>query len=199
MGKVGGEKMVSKDTKNELLRIARLSIESKLDGRDYSPDFSEFSDDCYERAGVFVVLIQNNFIRAMAGVTEPNKEIYISIQESAVNAALYNSKYKKVAKNDLPNITIEISILSEIKKLDYKGPEDLLSKINSRLGLILKEGMHKQVFLPTMWKMYPDKDEFLNHLCSEAEMQEASWRRVPISLYQFTADTFAEDDSKDNK
>jgi AmmeMemoRadiSam system protein A len=182
-----------------LLRIARLSIEAKLENKNFVPDYTELSDDCFERAGLFVVLIQDNMLKSIAGVTEGNKEIYVSAQECAVNAALYNSKYKKVAKNDLPNIVIEMSILSDMKKLTYNGPDDLKSKINSRMGLMLKEGMHKQVFLPTMWRMYPDKEDFLDHLCFEAGLQEASWRRTPLNLYHFTAETFAEDDAKDDK
>jgi len=181
------------------LRIARLSIEAKLENKDFVPDYTELSDDCFEKAGLFVVLIQDNMLKSVAGVTEGNKEIYVSAQECAVNAAVYNSKYKRLVKNDLSNIVIEMSVLGDIKKLDYKGPEDLLSKINSRMGLLLREGMHKQVFLPTMWRMYPNKDDFLDHLCFEAGLQEATWRRTQLNISYFTAETFAEDDAKDDK
>lgn len=191
--------MMSKDTKRELLRIARLSIEAKLENKDFVPDYTELSDDCFEKAGLFVVLIQDGYLKSMAGVTEANKEIYITAQECAVNAALYSHKYKKTTKTDLPNVIVEISILGDIKRLDYKTPEDLLQKINSRMGLLLKEGMHKQVFLPTMWKMYQNKEEFLDKLCYEAGLQEASWRRTPLNISYFTADTFAEDDDADRK
>ena len=68
--------MVSKDMKRELLRIARLSIESKLDYKDFVPDYTELSDACFEKRGVFVVLIQDNFMKSMSGITEPNKELY---------------------------------------------------------------------------------------------------------------------------
>jgi len=181
------------------LRIARLSIEAKLENRNYVPDFTQLSDDCFEKRGLFVVLVQDGYLKSQAGITESNKEIYVSAQEFAVNAALYSHKYKKVVKNDLPSLIVEISLLSDPKKLEYSGPDDLLAKLNSKMGLVLKEGMHKQVFLPTMWKMYPDKQDFLDHLCSDAGLQEASWRRTPLNLYHFTADTFAEDDDKDKR
>jgi uncharacterized membrane protein YkgB len=56
-----------------------------------------------------------------------------------------------------------------------------------------------EVFLPTMWKMYPDKQDFLNRLCSDAQIQEASWRRTPLNISYFTAESFAEDDDADKK
>lgn len=188
--------MVTKDTKQELLRIARLSIEAKLDNRNYVPDYTQLTDDCFEKRGLYIVLVQDGYLKSMAGITESNKELYQSAQEFAINAAFHSHSYKKVVKSDLPNLVIEISLLSDPKKLEYNGPEELQSRIHSKMGIMLKEGMHKQVFLPTMWRMYPDKEDFLNRLCSDAGLQEASWRRVPLNLYYFTADTFAEDDDK---
>jgi len=184
--------MVTKDLKNELLRIARLSIEYKLENKEYVPDYTQLSDDCFEMRGVFVVLIQDNFLKSMSGVTEPTKELYKLVQECAINAAFYTKN--KVTKLDLPKIVIEISLLSDLKKLEYSGYEDLLSKINSNMGLVLKEGMHKQVFLPTMWRMYPDKKLFLDRLCAEAGLPDATWMRKPLNLQYFTTETFAEDD-----
>lgn len=180
--------------KRELLRIARLSIESKLDYKDFVPDYTELSDACFEKRGVFVVLIQDNFMKSMSGITEPNKELYQLVQECAVNAAFYTKI--KVTKLDLPKIVIEISLVGNLKKLDYSGADDLQSKINSKIGLVLKEGMHKQVFLPTMWRMYPDKRVFLDKLCSEAGLQDATWMRKPLDLQYFTTESFAEDDEK---
>ena len=78
--------------------------------------------------------------------------------------------------------------------MEYSSADDLLSKIDSRMGLYIKEGMQKTVYLPTMWKMYPDKEDFLNHLCYEAGLQEATWKRKLLDIYYFHAETFAEDD-----
>jgi len=186
--------MMSKKVQKELLRIARASIESKLEHKDYVPDYTDLSDDCFDKLGVYVTLIEDNFLKSTAGFIDASKEVYIGVQEAALNAAFYTTKYKRTSKSDMDKIVIEISILTEPKKLDYKDSQDLLGKLNTRMGLILKEGMHKQVFLPTMWRMYPDKETFLDRLCSEAGMQERSWMRVPLNIHFFYTESFAEDD-----
>jgi len=176
------------------LKIARLSIEKKLDNNDYVPDFTNLSDECFDKYGLFVVLIEDNYLRSIAGITDSSQELYKTCQKSAINAAFYNSKSKKVSKEDMNKIIIEISILTDLKKLNYKDPDDLLNKINSKMGLVLKDGLHKQVFLPTMWRMYPDKQDFMDRFCFEAGLQEATWRRKHLNLFKFTTETFAEDD-----
>lgn len=183
--------------KQQLLKIARKSVECKLEGREYSPDFTELSDEAFEQQGVFVVLIEKGFLRSRAGYLEPYKEIYQAVCENAVNAALYTHKYKRVTKQDLPNTVFEISLISDIRKIPYSNPADLLRKIESSSGYMIKEGINKATFLPNMWRAYSDKNEFMSRLCLEASLSDDAWMRKSLEVYSFKAETFAEDDKKD--
>jgi AmmeMemoRadiSam system protein A len=186
--------MTSKSVQKQLLEFARLALETKLMNKEFVPDFTVLKDDCFEKKGVYVVFIEDNYLRAVSGYVEPLKYIYQGVIENSINAGFYSKKYKPITKLDLSRLVIEVSLLTEPKKLEYSTKEDILSKIDSRMGLLIKEGMQKTVFLPTMWKMYPDKEDFLDHLCYDAGLQEATWKRKLLDIYYFYAETFAEDD-----
>lgn len=191
-----GEKMKSQ-VKRQLLGIARESVECKLDNKkEYTPDFTTLCNEAFDKRGVFVVLLKDGYLRSMAGFIEPYKELYQTISGAAINAACYNSKYKKLTKDELPNIVFEISLISDLKKMPYSDPADLLAKLDSSMGLMIKEGINKATFLPNMWKAYPDKKDFVSALNKEAGLKDDMWIRKPLDIYSFKAETFADDDEE---
>lgn len=185
--------MTSKADKKQLLAIAREALVQKLNNKEYTPDFTNLCDIAFLKKGVYVVFIEDNYLRSVSGYLEPKKEVYKGIIENAINAGFYSAKAKHINKDDLNKIIIEISILSDVKKLHYNDPQDLLSKLNKDLGVVIKKGMQNAVFLPTMWKVYPEPEEFMSALCGKMGFTEKSWNREPLDIYVFTAETFAED------
>lgn len=185
---------IKSNVKKQLLGIARESVECKLDGKEYSPDFTTLCNEAFDKRGVYVVLLKDGYLRSMAGFIEPYKEIYQTINAAAVNATCYSNKYKRLNKEELPNIVFEISLISDLKKLFYSGPDDLLAKLDSSMGLVIKEGIHKASFLPNMWKAYADKKDFVSALCKDAGLSDDMWIRKQLDFYTFKAETFADDD-----
>lgn len=183
------------NVKRQLLGIARESVEYKLDNKkEYTPDFTTLCDEAFDKKGVYVVLLKDGYLRSMAGFIEPYKELYHTINGAAINAACYNSKYKRLTREELPTIVFEISLISDLKKMPYSDPGDLLAKLDSSMGLMLKEGIHKATFLPSMWKAYADKKDFVSGLCKEAGLNDDVWIRKQLDIYSFKAETFADDD-----
>ena len=52
-----------------------MALENKLMNKDFVPDFTVLSDDCFEKR-VYVVFIEDNYLRAVSGYVEPLKYIY---------------------------------------------------------------------------------------------------------------------------
>ena len=87
------------------------------------------------------------------------------IVEHAKDAAFRDPRFNPVEKNEVDSLTIDISILSEPKPMDFKDEQDLLEQIVPfRDGLIIKDRTHQAVYLPSVWEDLPDKVMFLNSL-----------------------------------
>jgi len=70
-------------------------------------------------------------------------------------------------------LKIEISVLSDLKPLEYSTIDDLLGKLNKSLGVVIEKGMNKATFLPQVWEDLPRKEDFLSQLCIKAGLSPA--------------------------
>ena len=61
----------------------------------------------------------------------------------------------------------------------------MLTKINQDIdGIILRDGNRQGVFLPSVWKQLPQKQEFLNNLKIKAGISPSYWSNK-IKVYRF--------------
>ncbi len=182
---------VGEKDKRALLALARNSIEWFVKyGEKYSPSEFELSDMMYERCGVFVTLMKAGQLRGCIGYIEPIKEIWTAIVDNSINAAFYDPRFPPIKQHELASLSIEISLLSEVKRLDYVDVNDLLSKINRRMGLMIKKGMHSATYLPEVWEQFKDKDDFLESLCLKASLHAEAWRNAHPDISYYYTNTF---------
>ena len=78
--------------------------------------------------------------------------------------------------------------------MKYNSPEELLAKLRPDIdGVVLRLGGHQGLFLPQVWKLIPDKQQFFGRLAEEKAGPGAGRRgaqRRNDSLFQVEA--FAE-------
>jgi len=184
--------LISEKDKKLMSALARNAIEwfAKY-GEKYSPSEFELSDNMYEQAGVFVTLLKGGQLRGCIGYIEPIKEIWNAVLDNSINAAFYDPRFPPIKDHEMSNITIEISILSDIKRLDYTDANDLLSKINRRMGLLIKKGMHSATYLPEVWEQFRDKEDFLESLCLKAGMHAETWKNAHLDIMYYFTNTFS--------
>jgi len=182
---------IGEKDKRLLLTLARNAIEwfAKY-GEKYSPSEFELSDMMYEKSGVFVSLFRAGKLRGCIGYTEPIKEIWNAVIDNSINASFYDPRFPPLKESELSSLSIEISILSDIKKLDYTDSSDLLSKINRRMGLLIRKGMHSATYLPEVWEQFEDKDDLLESLCLKASLHVDAWRTGHIDMGYYYTNTF---------
>ena len=93
----------------------------------------------------------------------------------------------QITPDDLPNLDIEISVLSPLKKT-----ADPLSLRLGVDGIYIKKGHLSGCFLPqvaeeTGWS----KEEFLSYCCShKAGLPEDAWRDPKTEVFLFSAEVF---------
>ena len=168
--------MLTNDQGKTLLNIARKNIISYLDNggmlnfsSDENIDLINKNIWLNEKGAVFVTLNLSGNLKGCIGSLVAYRSLIEDVLEHSCNAAFKDTRFSPVTKNDMKNIEIEISVLSEKKDLKYTDFKDLKSKIEPFTdGVYLTYGPYSSTFLPQVWDQLPDFDQFMNHLCNKA-------------------------------
>jgi AmmeMemoRadiSam system protein A len=119
-----------------------------------------------EDRGCFVTLHKYGQLRGCIGTIEPVCLLAECVEENARNAAFKDPRFPRLSAEELPDIDIEISVLSVPERLDFKDGNDLKRQLRPNVnGVILSHGMRRSTFLPQVWEQLPDKELFLEQLC----------------------------------
>jgi AmmeMemoRadiSam system protein A len=178
--------MFNKTQQNELLSLARKSIESRFTKE--AIIFPE-DDDYFIQRGIFVTLHKNGELRGCIGYIRGFKNLAPSISEMAQSAAFQDPRFSTLKKEELQDITIEISILSEMELVN-----DTNDIVIGRDGLFLNHRFGSGLLLPQVpveWNW--DLPTYLNQICIKAGIVKGSWKDEEAKLYRFSAEIFSED------
>ncbi len=174
--------------KNELLSLARKSVEYAVQERKpYEPTASA-SEVLNEERGAFVTLRKAGELRGCVGYTSAAKPLYITVRDTATLAALRDTRFPQVSASELPQIDYEVSVLSPLRRvLDVRqikvGQHGLLMKNGTNEGLLLP-----QVPVDEKW----DRQTFLEETCAKAGMRSGCWKDENTDIFMFTAVVFGE-------
>jgi len=177
--------------KISLLRVARKVVEAAVCSQPVSGFDSE--DPLFnEKRGCFVTLHNHGRLRGCIGQFEPDQSLVKTIREMAI-ASTRDSRFTSnpVTPAELPDIDIEISVLSPLEKTN-----DPLSLELGKHGIYIKRGWASGCFLPqvateTGWS----KEEFLSQCCAgKAGLSSDAWQQPDTEVLLFTAEVFGENE-----
>jgi AmmeMemoRadiSam system protein B/AmmeMemoRadiSam system protein A len=179
---------LTEEDKKQLLDFARKSIVYFLD-KQQPLDVSDanLSERLKVARAAFVTLNKNHQLRGCIGDIFPRQPLYKSVISNAVNAAVSDPRFYPVSKDELKDITIEISALTP--------PKPVGSYQDIRIGtdgVVLKKDGYSAVFLPQVapeqnWS----RDEMLTHLSLKAGLPADAWKQG-ASFLVFQAEVFGE-------
>jgi len=172
-----------------LLRLARETIRAHL-AKGPTPALPEVEIAPEDFGGAFVTLRNAGRLRGCIGQFDPCTSLPETVQEMAI-AAAGDPRFRDqpVTGDELPELTIEISVLSPMKRTN-----DPLSLEPGVHGIHIRKGLHSGCFLPQVateqgW----DKEEFLSRCCSgKAGLPPDAWKEPGTEVYLFTAEVFSE-------
>ena len=183
------ERMLNSGQKKELLDIARKTVESYV--RDAKiPEFKETDPGLLGQEGAFVTLHKKGELRGCIGNIIGTQPLWMTVRDMAVESSTRDPRFEPVAPDELKDIKIEISVLSQPKRV-----QDINEIKMGTHGVIVKRGFNNGVFLPqvateTGWS----RDEFLSNLCAhKAGLPADAWKDKKTELYTFTAQVFGEE------
>lgn len=177
-----------------LLELARKSIAETLrhhrllhvDGDHVPPGFAE------PRA-CFVTLTRQGALRGCVGNLDARRPLYRAVMENACNAATRDARFAPVTLEELPELTVELSVLSQPRPLRFESVTELLDRLRPGVdGVILSSGRATVTYLPQVWAKLPEKQRFLSCLCLKAGLPENAWREPTTRIETYTVESFAE-------
>ena len=185
---------LSGEEKKVLLEQARLVIAAELKGGGTPRKPEGVSAKLKQKQGCFVTLHKKRALRGCIGTIEPITPLLDCVRENAFNAAFRDPRFPQVQGHELPEIDIEISVLSVPQTLTFKDGEDLKNQLEPGVhGVIISRSFQRATFLPQVWEQLPDKEEFLNHLCQKGGMPKKAWKDKDTVVKVYEVEYFSEE------
>jgi AmmeMemoRadiSam system protein A len=185
------EEKLTESDKDTLLVLARKTLTQYLkDGKLPQVDEHLLNKSLRENGACFVTLLKKGSgLRGCIGIFQRTDPLYRNVMGRAIAAALYDSRFPAVTYDELKDIKLDISVLTEPEKLEFTSADDLLKKLRPSVdGVILKTRFGSSTFLPQVWEQLPDKEQFLYHLSTKHGAPGMIWKEEPdkiqVQIYQ---------------
>ncbi len=161
--------------KKDLLALARRTLEDFVRRGTVAP-YETANARFTEPRGAFVTLTRKGELRGCIGYIEPVAPLYKAVQQCAVYAASEDPRFPPVAAGELPEIAVEISVLTTPRKIDDPRTVQV-----GRHGLILSRAGRRGVLLPQVatenrWSA----EEFLSQACLKAGLPPDDWKKGAV-------------------
>ena len=174
------DQTLSPADKKALLTHARETISGYLTTQ-MVPLPRGFSPAALEPRGVFVTLKKRGNLRGCIGRMTPDRPLAALVSAMALQAAFEDPRFGPVTLKELPDLEIEISVLTPMKPVSGPG-----AIVVGRDGVLLRKGERSAVFLP---QVAPEqgwgRDEMLDHLSTKAGLPAGTWREgAQFSTFQ---------------
>jgi AmmeMemoRadiSam system protein A len=188
------EDRLTPEEQQTLLRLARDALIHGVKRERLPPlDESSLTPRLLEPGASFVTLTLGGQLRGCIGALEPYQPLAEDVREHAVAAALEDPRFPPVSERELNGIEVEISRLTRPVPLEYKDPNDLLSKLRPHVdGIIMRDGFRRATFLPQVWEKIPDRAEFLDNLCYKMGASPDLWRKKHLEVLTYQVEEFRE-------
>jgi len=177
-----------------MLSIAKTAIMDRLDGTnnlDKEVLLKKYPSLAKDGA-TFVTLNLNGNLRGCIGSLVAHRTLLDDLEHNAISAGFSDPRFNALSIEELSNLNLEVSVLSQATLLEYEDYEDLKNKVQPFVdGLILKHGVYQGTFLPQVWEQLPTPSIFLEHLSSKAGANPSIYKEKP-TIYRYSVEKISE-------
>ncbi|HTS33942.1 MAG TPA: TIGR00296 family protein [Thermoplasmata archaeon] len=175
---------------------ARESLEAVLASGRRRSARADLPPEFEEKRGAFVTLKRHpsGALRGCIGYPLPILPLRLAVARAALAAATDDPRFPPVVSEELPRLTVEVSVLSVPEEIRAPRPEDRVAAVQvGRDGLIVEGLGTSGLLLP---QVAPEQgwsaEEFLEGACQKAGLPFDAWRDPRLRVLRFGADVFAE-------
>jgi AmmeMemoRadiSam system protein A len=178
--------MLTEEQRHVLLDVARSAVISQVTHGDPVP---LPGGDLPAAAGAFVTIKRLGELRGCLGTLQCRRGLAAEVARCAADAAAEDPRFPPVAPDELPDISIEVSVLGPLEEIDPSSPGAFTVGLH---GLVVDRDDHRGLLLPqvaTEWGW--SADQFLRQTCVKAGLPGDAWQQG-ARVYRFSAEVFGD-------
>jgi len=177
---------LNKEYQEQLLAVAKASIQQGLkSGRPLKINLANYPRVLAEFRATFVTLELHQQLRGCIGRLEATRPLIEDVAENAFSAAFQDPRFPPLVMDELTDLEIHISLLTEHEPIIFDSEQDLINQLQPNIdGLILVEGPQRGTFLPSVWEQLPEPKQFLRHLKQKTGLAADYWSDT-IKVYRY--------------
>ena len=169
-----------------LLEVARRAIEACLT-ESPPPRSTDPPSGLRLPRGAFVTLRRGGELRGCIGVVEAEQPLVDAVSRCALAAATEDPRFPPIVMDEMPEITIEISVLGPLFMV--RDPVEIEI---GRHGLVVSQGNRRGLLLPQVAIEHAwDVQTFLQETCRKAGLDRRAWQRGAV-IEAFSAQVFSD-------
>lgn len=185
-----------------LVRLARRAVSEHLAGKRRIKAPGNVRGELKEKRGVFITLKTHpgEKLRGCIGFPEPVKPLIDAVIDAAISSATGDPRFYPVSPDELPHISIEVTVLTLPTPVKADSPQERLNEIEiGRHGLMIEKGLNRGLLLPQVpieqgW----NKEEYLEGISMKAGLPADAWMEKDTQLYRFEGIIFSEKEPAGN-
>ena len=143
------------------------------------------------KRGAFVTITARGALRGCIGHITADRELGTVVRDMTVAAARDDPRFPPVEPDELPDLALEISVLTEAAPV--VPPVDPARIAVGRDGVMVRRGRNAALLLPQVARDHQwGVDALLAATCRKAGLPAEAWREPGTELFTFQADVFGE-------
>jgi hypothetical protein len=172
------------DEKRMLKEIALQSIKDSLDGKritEANLRLDNLNSTLLQNCGAFVSLHKQGHLRGCIGHFGEDFPLHEIVAEMARAAAFEDPRFMPVTADELPDIDIEISVLTPMRRIQSLDEFEL-----HRHGIYIRKGRRSGTYLPQVAdEVNWNKEEFVSHCAHDkAGIGWDGWKDAELYVYE---------------
>ena len=140
----------------------------------------------------FVTLKIGDRLRGCVGSVAARRPLLLDVAANAYKAGFADPRFGPLTREELAELTLDIAVLSTPRPVRFTDEADLVRQVQPDVdGLIVEQGDHRSLFLPSVWERFARPEAFLEHLKRKAGLAPGHWSDE-VRVFRYTAERFGE-------
>lgn len=181
---------LTESDKEQLRGLALQTIYSCVNGERLTVSIDSHPLSLQRFGASFVSVYKQGALRGCIGSLRAHQPLSLDVVANAVKSVSQDPRFPKVTSDELPDISIEISVLSRPKLMACRDEQDLIRQLRPGIdGVILQAGSRRSTFLPLVWDSISDAKEFVMRLKQKGGFAANEWPD-DMTVFRYQADKF---------